>query len=125
MEADIEKELSLWIVLSVVASMLISVGYGIYSNFFRDHSFTSRTIGAAIPLFTHQAVRRIETAAGQPLLSFVYKVSAEVGELGDNVRALRSAISGDPLLHKLLEAPRARAEVLGHTQTLPLAASIM
>ena len=52
MEADIEKEISLWVVLSVMASILISVGYGIHSNFFRDRSFTSHTIGAAIPLFT-------------------------------------------------------------------------
>ena len=70
----------------------------------------------AIPLFTHQAVRRVATKDGGSVFSFVYKVSAEVGELGDNVRTLRSAISGDPLLHKLLEAPNARADILGHTR---------
>ncbi|MHC4550355.1 MAG: SIS domain-containing protein [Planctomycetota bacterium] len=65
--------------------------------------------------FTHQAVRRIETRHGT-VFSFVYKVAAEVGELGENVRTLRAAIGGDTLLHRLLEAPDARAEVLGHTR---------
>ncbi|MHC4133586.1 MAG: SIS domain-containing protein [Planctomycetota bacterium] len=65
--------------------------------------------------FNHLAVRQIETDAG-PVFSFVYKVAAEVGELGENVRALRAAIGGDTLLHRLLEAPGASAEVLGHTR---------
>ncbi|MHC4449871.1 MAG: SIS domain-containing protein, partial [Planctomycetota bacterium] len=64
-----------------------------------------------IPHFTHQSVRRCGDA-----FSFAYKVAAEVGELGDNVQTIRSAISGDPLLAKLLEAPGARAEILGHTR---------
>jgi glucosamine--fructose-6-phosphate aminotransferase (isomerizing) len=65
--------------------------------------------------FSHLAVRQIETDAG-PVFSFVYKVAAEVGELGENVRALRAAIGGDTLLHRLLEARGATAEVLGHTR---------
>jgi len=31
-------------------------------------------------------------------LSFVYKAAAEIGELGDNTKALRAAITGDVLL---------------------------
>jgi glucosamine--fructose-6-phosphate aminotransferase (isomerizing) len=49
-------------------------------------------------------------------LSFVYKASAEIGELGDNTRALRAALTGDDLLHRALAAPSARAVVLGHTR---------
>ncbi|MGQ0612954.1 MAG: SIS domain-containing protein [Planctomycetaceae bacterium] len=70
----------------------------------------------AIPNFTHRAVRRIAGAPGGSVLSFVYKVAAEVGQLGDNVRVLRSAIVGDGLLHRVLETPGVTTEVLGHTR---------
>jgi len=63
------------------------------------------------PLFASMAVR---TPGGH--LSFVYKASAEIGELGDNTRALRSAIGGDDLLRRALTAPTATAVVLGHTR---------
>jgi glutamine---fructose-6-phosphate transaminase (isomerizing) len=49
-------------------------------------------------------------------LAFVYKAAKEIGELGDNTRALRAAIAGDELLHRALAAPTARCTVLGHTR---------
>ena len=49
-------------------------------------------------------------------LSFVYKAAAEIGELGDNVRALRSSVQADELLRLALTAPTARVSVLGHTR---------
>jgi glucosamine--fructose-6-phosphate aminotransferase (isomerizing) len=49
-------------------------------------------------------------------LSFVYKAAAEIGELGDNVKALREAIRGDTLLARALAAPGARTTVIGHTR---------
>jgi len=69
-----------------------------------------------IPHFTHRAARRVRTRNGGFVLSFVYKVAAEVGELGDNVRAIRGAIGGDTLLHTLLDEPGATAEIVGHTR---------
>ena len=63
------------------------------------------------PLFTSQAVR---TPGGA--LSFVYKAAAEIGELGDNTRVLRDAISGDGLLRRALRADTAEVAVLGHTR---------
>jgi len=66
--------------------------------------------------FTHLAVRRVAASDGAQVFSFVYKVAAEVGELGENVRALRAAISGDTLLHALLETPGATVDVLAHTR---------
>ena len=66
---------------------------------------------AADPLFTSMAVR---VPGGQ--LAFVYKAAAEIGELGDNTRALRAALSADPLLQLALTADTARATVLGHTR---------
>ena len=65
----------------------------------------------ADPLFTSLAVR---LPGGH--LSFVYKAAAEIGELGDNTRALRSAIAADTLLRRALDAPTAEATVLGHTR---------
>ncbi len=65
----------------------------------------------ADPLFASGAVR----VAGD-CLSFVYKAAAEIGELGDNTRALRAAITADPLLHEALVADTAEVVVLGHTR---------
>ncbi|MDX6414355.1 MAG: hypothetical protein QOH23_1765, partial [Gaiellaceae bacterium] len=66
---------------------------------------------AGDPLFRDGAVR---TPDG--LLSFVYKAAAEIGELGDNTRALRAAIAGDELLHLAVAAETAELTVLGHTR---------
>ncbi|MGE3588566.1 MAG: SIS domain-containing protein [Ilumatobacteraceae bacterium] len=63
------------------------------------------------PLFQSGSVR----VEGQ-CLSFVYKAAAEIGELGDNTRALRAAIEGDSLLRLALASPDARLAVLGHTR---------
>ena len=49
-------------------------------------------------------------------LCFVYKAAAEVGELGDNTRAMRDQIRADTLLHLALAADSSRALVLGHTR---------
>jgi glucosamine--fructose-6-phosphate aminotransferase (isomerizing) len=65
----------------------------------------------ADPLFTSMGVR---TPAGQ--LSLVYKAAAEIGELGDNSRALRAAIRSDLLLHRALANSDAHCTVLGHTR---------
>ena len=62
-------------------------------------------------LFTSTAIR-----AARGRLSFVYKVAAEIGELGDNTRALRTAIANDALLHRALAGPEALVTVLGHTR---------
>ena len=63
------------------------------------------------PTFQTGSVR----AAGD-VLSFVYKAAAEIGELGDNTRALRSAIAADQLLRLAVSAPDARTAVVGHTR---------
>ncbi|HEX2178244.1 MAG TPA: SIS domain-containing protein, partial [Actinomycetota bacterium] len=62
-------------------------------------------------LFTSGVVRTDSGALG-----FVYKAAAEIGELGDNVAAIRRGIVNDGLLRRALEAPAARATVLGHTR---------
>jgi glucosamine--fructose-6-phosphate aminotransferase (isomerizing) len=63
------------------------------------------------PLFQDGSVR----LAGE-CLSFVYKAAAEIGELGDNVKALRASVQADELLRLALSAPDARVSVLGHTR---------
>jgi glucosamine--fructose-6-phosphate aminotransferase (isomerizing) len=64
------------------------------------------------PLFQSGSVR----VEGIDVLGFVYKAAAEIGELGDNVRALRKAVHGDALLRQALAQPGARVSVLGHTR---------
>jgi glucosamine--fructose-6-phosphate aminotransferase (isomerizing) len=65
----------------------------------------------ADPLLTSMALR---TPCGH--LVFVYKAAAEIGELGDNTKAIRGAVSADPLLRLALRADTARVTVLGHTR---------
>jgi glucosamine--fructose-6-phosphate aminotransferase (isomerizing) len=67
---------------------------------------------ASDPLFRSGSVR--VTAGGA--LCFVYKAAAEIGELGDNVAALRTAITDDDLLHAALANDTARTIVLAHTR---------
>ncbi len=63
------------------------------------------------PLFTSRSVR-----VSDGCLSFVYKAAAEIGELGDNVAALRAAIRADALLGAALASPDATCTVLAHTR---------
>jgi glutamine---fructose-6-phosphate transaminase (isomerizing) len=63
------------------------------------------------PLFTSGSVR----VAGDAL-SFVYKAAAEIGELGDNTRVLRTAMRDDTLLHLALANAGSKISVLAHTR---------
>ena len=63
------------------------------------------------PLFVDRAVRVVDGHLG-----FVYKAAAEIGELGDNTAAMRSAIAGDRLLQRALAGEGAEATVLAHTR---------
>jgi len=49
-------------------------------------------------------------------VTFVRKVAAEVGRLGDNVDALRARFRDDALLRAALSRPETRVLVLGHTR---------
>ena len=62
-------------------------------------------------LFTSGSVRVTTNA-----WSFVYKAAAEIGELGDNTRVMRSAVAADDLLRLLVGREGARVSVLGHTR---------
>jgi len=66
---------------------------------------------ASDPLFRSGTVREADG-----MLGFVYKAAAEIGELGDNTRILREAITSDELLHLAVAADTAEVTVLGHTR---------
>jgi glucosamine--fructose-6-phosphate aminotransferase (isomerizing) len=63
------------------------------------------------PTYPSGAVR-----ASGGVLSFVYKAAAEIGELGDNTRALRAGVAADDLLRRTLASPDVLVSVLGHTR---------
>lgn len=63
------------------------------------------------PLFQDGSVRLAEGC-----LSIVYKAAAEIGELGDNTRALRRAVLADDLLRRTLARPGVQLSVLAHTR---------
>ncbi len=66
---------------------------------------------AADPSYGSGSVRAVDG-----VLSVVYKVAAEIGELGDNTAALREAVTADELLRAALAGDTARTTVLGHTR---------
>ncbi len=68
------------------------------------------------PLFENESVVATHDAAGNSVLSFVYKEAAEIGELGDNTAALRSALVEDSLFRRAVSSPQARVSLLGHTR---------
>jgi glucosamine--fructose-6-phosphate aminotransferase (isomerizing) len=70
-----------------------------------------REARAIDPLFQNGSVR---CADGN--LNFVYKHAAEIGELGDNVAALRETILADELLQAAFRQPEVQSLVLGHTR---------
>jgi glutamine---fructose-6-phosphate transaminase (isomerizing) len=49
-------------------------------------------------------------------ITFTYKVAAEIGSLGDNVRALRQQITGDGLLKLTAQVPHRSHTVSAHTR---------
>ena len=67
------------------------------------------------PLFQSRSVRVVGPPEA-PVLSFVYKAAAEIGELGDNTRALRTAIREDTLLRRAVAGAGAGVTVLAHTR---------
>ena len=90
---------------------LLVTGHGIDPT---DPAIAGR---AADLLFRSNSVRLVQDATGGPAaLAFVYKAAAEIGELGDNVRAVRAAITGDDLLRRALSSPDAEVTVVGHTR---------
>lgn len=54
--------------------------------------------------------------AGTPSLMFIYKVSQEVGALGDNVTAIRHQIKADSILWQALTYPGAETNIWSHTR---------
>ena len=76
-------------------------------------------VAAALAAAQHaiRCSRTARCASPAPCLSFVYKAAAEIGELGDNVKALRAAIAARRAAAAGARAARRRAlSVLGHTR---------
>jgi len=67
------------------------------------------------PCLTHRSItlKKTDTACS---ITLTYKVAAEVGRLGDNVRFLRSAIQGDALFQHLIRWPDLAHTTLAHTR---------
>ncbi len=59
---------------------------------------------------------RTNAETGVTGVTLTYKVAAEIGSLGDNVRELRREISADPLLHLIARTPHEHHTVSAHTR---------
>lgn len=62
------------------------------------------------------SVRMDEESLGTPGLMFIYKVSQEVGALGDNAAALRSIIKSDKILWLALSCSGISTNIWSHTR---------
>ena len=63
------------------------------------------------PLFVSRSLRITDD-----VWTFVYKAAAEIGELGDNTRAIRREVMADDVLRHVLAQPGARVTIIGHTR---------
>lgn len=63
------------------------------------------------PLFVSRSLRVTDD-----VWTFVYKAAAEIGELGDNTRAIRKQVLDDDVLRHVLAQPGARVTLIGHTR---------
>ena len=63
-------------------------------------------------------IRHTQDPASQPMttLTLTYKVAAEIGSLGDNVRFLRNQIQNDRILQILVTYPHCQHTVCAHTR---------
>jgi len=76
-----------------------------------DSTVTARLAARTDATFASGAARAV---SGN--LVFVYKAAFEIGELGDNSAAIRTAIRADDLLVDALSGPNVEATILGHTR---------
>ncbi len=125
-EAALEAYWSIYVALSAIDRLevrgrdsaglhLLVTGHGL------DPSDAEIAARAADPLFRSGSVRLVpgtqpSPGGGAPALAFVFKAAAEIGELGDNVRAVRGAIAADDLLRRAVSGPDAEVTVVGHTR---------
>jgi len=63
-------------------------------------------------------LHRATPVAGKPsvALAFTYKIAAEIGRLGDNIKFLRDQIAGDPLLPLAVARPHLFFTISSHTR---------
>ncbi|MGM9998454.1 MAG: SIS domain-containing protein [Candidatus Bruticola sp.] len=68
------------------------------------------------PTLDNLSIRFDSRSAAAPSLMFVYKVSQEVGALGDNVASIRRSLKEDNLLWYALGSPSVETNVWSHTR---------
>jgi glucosamine--fructose-6-phosphate aminotransferase (isomerizing) len=68
------------------------------------------------PILVNRTVTVRDRGPQGVCLAFVYKVAAEVGRLGDNVRFLRDQITNDGLLQHAIRLPLAQHSIVAHTR---------
>ena len=105
-------------------SLMFLMDAGVFSDFrdtldkanFMD-AFRERS-GGGVLVNRSIAVRTARTDDGteRVTLSFVYKVAAEIGSLGDNVAFLRGQIKNDPILQAAVNFDHRHFTVLSHTR---------
>lgn len=59
---------------------------------------------------------RVNRGSGAVSVAFTYKVAAEIGRLGDNVRFLRQQFRDDDLIQRLIRMPHLFQTTLAHTR---------
>lgn len=77
-----------------------------------DTAFQQRQTGETLG---HGGIS-VRLNADAAAVSLVYKVAAEIGSLGDNIRGLRQAIQADAILHRLVAVPDIQVTISAHTR---------
>ncbi len=100
-------------------SLMFVVNDHTYASFIDDISeagryeaFTARTNK---DILTNGGIT-INRESDRTAIAMTYKVAAEIGSLGDNIRFIRDQISSDPLFAALIRHPRVFFTVSAHTR---------
>jgi glucosamine--fructose-6-phosphate aminotransferase (isomerizing) len=101
-------------------SLLFVVHKAVYSQFHQKlkeaallHRFEERLAGS---ILINNSIRINNHGSERVSVAFTYKVAAEVGSLGDNVRYLRKQVLDDSLLLKLIQCPLVDHSIVAHTR---------
>ena len=87
-------------------------------KFFRDENLSDRLnkrVGQEVLLNQGVHVQPINNGQ-QVAVTLTYKIAAEIGRLGDNIRSLRQQIRSDSILQRLATLPHVYDTVMTHTR---------
>jgi glucosamine--fructose-6-phosphate aminotransferase (isomerizing) len=108
---------------SAGVSVLLDTSGDVFETFLQrlkdeglEEAFTTRRNQNPLVDSGIRVARHVDGDGERISLAFVYKVAAEIGRLGDNIRYIRDAIHNDAVLKIIISLPHHFDSILSHTR---------